>query len=357
MTASLGVQITPWSSSRELVELGRRLAGAFDVVWVQDQMLARNAYTLLGALAEAGCGVGTGVTYPVGHNPIEIASAAATVGELLAPGREMVLGLGTGGALVSSLFRRDRPVTAVAEAIRLIRGLWRGDSVELDKFPVLGVAFGFREGAVAKLTYAVPRPASIVVAGVGPKILAVAGELADGLMSPCNLPTSSYAALVSGRFSEVSGLDVARANRPVDAPPLRLIYGINVSVSRDRAAARAHARRQLALVVGNPKLWPALSNVGLDVESAGEVKEAFDLGLGIEGASARLSDGLVDALLVAGTPDDCVERIATLRDLARKEGYEEFYLGAPLGPDPREAAELLLTQVVPQVWPDRQGVA
>ena len=57
----------------------------------------------------------------------------------------------------------------------LIRGLWRGDSVELDQFPVLGVAFGFREGAVAKLTYAVPRPASIVVAGVGPKILAVAG--------------------------------------------------------------------------------------------------------------------------------------------------------------------------------------
>ena len=130
-----------------------------------------------------------------------------------------------------------------------------------------------------------------------------------------------------------------------------------MSVSRDRAAARAHARRQLALVVGNPSCWPALSNVGLDVESAGEVKEAFDLGLGIEGASARLSDGLVDALLVAGTPDDCVERIATLRDLARKEGYEEFYLGAPLGPDPREAAELLLTQVVPQVWPDRQGVA
>ena len=45
----------------------------------------------------------------MGHNPIEIASAAATVGELLAPGREMVLGLGTGGALVSSLFRRTGP--------------------------------------------------------------------------------------------------------------------------------------------------------------------------------------------------------------------------------------------------------
>ena len=78
MTDKLGVQITPWSSSAELVELGRKLATVVDTVWVQDQMLARNVYALLGALAQAGCGVGTNVTYPIGRNPIEMASAAAT---------------------------------------------------------------------------------------------------------------------------------------------------------------------------------------------------------------------------------------------------------------------------------------
>lgn len=357
MTGRLGVQITPWSGSRALVALGRRFAPLVDTVWVQDQMLARNVYALLGALAQAGCGVGTNVTYPVGRNPIEMASAAATIAELVPDGRDMTVGMGTGGALVNSLFRKDRPISAVREAIELMRRLWAGDRVELDGFPALGAALAYKPGAVAALTYPVERPPVIVVAGVGPKILEVAGAYADGLISPSNLPTLSRAAFLTGRFGEVSGLDLARAARPAGTAPLRLVFGINTSVSQDRKRAREHARRQVALVVGNPRLWPDLERVGLDLESAGSVKEAFDEGLGIDGAAARCSDALADGLIISGTPDDCVPAIAELRDLAAAEGYGEFYVGAPLGPDPEEAAELLISQVIPQVWPDRAGLA
>ncbi len=355
MTAPLGVQVTPWRTSAELVTLSQRLSQAFDLIWVQDQLLARNVYALLGAIAHAGCGVGTNVTYPVGRNPLEMASAVATAGELLPAGREIVVGMGTGGALVNSLFRKEHPVTAVQEAIGLMRALWRGQTVELDAYPVLGAACGYRPGGTATLTYPVPRPPDIVVAGVGPKILAVAAAHADGLISPSNLPTLSLASLRSGRFGELSGLDRALAARPAGAPPLRLIFGINVSVSRDRKLARAHARRQLALVVGNPRLWPDLAAVGLDTDSANQVRAAFEAGLGIEGAAARMSDSLADALIVSGTPDDCAGDMAELRDLAQAHGYREFYVGAPLGPDPTEAAELLLSELVPQVWPERQA--
>jgi Coenzyme F420-dependent N5,N10-methylene tetrahydromethanopterin reductase and related flavin-dependent oxidoreductases len=353
----LGIQITPWRPSAELVALGESLRDVVDVVWVQDQMLARNVYVLLAALARSGCGVGTGVTYPVGRNPIEMASAAATISELLPEGREMVIGMGTGGAVVNSLFRKNQTVTAVREAIGLMRALWAGDKVELDAYPTLGQALGYRAGAVATLTYPVARPPSIVVTGVGPKILQVAAECADGLIFASNLPTHSRAAFATGRFGELSGLDRVRQSRPADAPPLRLVFGINVSVSADRDLARAHARRQLALVLGNPRLWPALEAVGLDVESAGEVKAAFDAGLGIEGAAARMSDSLSDALIVSGTPEECVGPMVELRDLARKHGFEEFYLGGPLGPDPTEAAELLRTRVIGQVWPERAAAA
>jgi alkanesulfonate monooxygenase SsuD/methylene tetrahydromethanopterin reductase-like flavin-dependent oxidoreductase (luciferase family) len=354
MSSRLGVQITPWSSSAELVELGRKLSTVVDTVWVQDQMLARNVYALLGALAQGGCGVGTNVTYPIGRNPIEMASAAATIGELVPAGREVIIGMGTGGAIVNSLFRKDRPIAAVREAVELMRALWRGERVELDRFPVLGAALNYKPGAVAELTYAVERPPSIVMAGVGPMILAVAGAHADGLISPSNMPTLSRAAFATGRFAEISGLDQARAARPADLPPLRLIFGINLSVSADRRRAREHARRQVALVVGNPRLWPDLERVGLDLESAEAVKDAFDAGLGIEGAAAQCSDALADALIISGTPDECLPSVVELRDLAAAEGYEEFYLGAPLGPDPHEAAELLVSQVIPQVWPDRE---
>jgi 5,10-methylenetetrahydromethanopterin reductase len=353
MMAKLGVQVTPWNNSRDLVDLGRRLNELVDIVWVQDQMLARNVYALLGALALAGCGVGTNVTYPVGRNPIEMAAAVATIGELVPDDRELVIGMGTGGALVNSLFHKDRPVTAVREAITLMRALWTGESVDLDAYPVLGAALHYRPGATAQLTFPITRRPEIVMAGVGPKILAVAARHADGLISPSSLPTLSRAALCSGRFGEVSGLDAALKARPAGLAPLRLVFGINVSVSKDRERARAYARRQVALVVGNPRLWPDLAAVGLDLDSAGAVKSAFDQGLGIEGAAARCSDSLADALIVSGTPDDVVGAMAELRDLAAGHGYTEFYVGAPLGPDPSEAADLLLDEVIPQVWPER----
>jgi 5,10-methylenetetrahydromethanopterin reductase len=353
----LGLQMAPWRRCDELVELGRSLSDVVDIVWVQDQMLARNVYVVLAGLAQAGCGVGSNVTYAVGRNPIEMASSAATISELVADDREMVLGFGTGGALVTSLFRKERPVAVAREAISLMRRLWTAEAVELDGFPVLGQAMGYRPGAVAQLTYPVERPPAIVVAGVGPKILRVAAELADGLICPSNMPTLCLAALRSGRFDELSGLGAARAARPADAPPLRHIFGINVSISSDSELARTYARRQLALVLGNPRLWPQLEAVGLDVESAGEVKAAFDAGLGIEGAAARISDSLCDSLIVSGTPEECVEPMAQLRELAASHGFEEFYIGAPLGPDPLEAAELLRTRVIPQLWPERAAAA
>jgi len=354
MTTKLGVQMTPWSNSRDLVQVGRRLSDVVDIVWVQDQVLARNVYALLGALAQAGCGVGTDVTYPIGRNPIEMASAIATVGELMSDDRELVVGMGTGGALVNSLFNKNRPVTVVREAITLMRRLWNGDAVELDEFPVLGAALSYRPGAVAKLTYETSRRPDILLAGVGPMILAVAATHADGLISASNLPTLSRAAFDTGRFDEISGLDIVRKKRPADAAALRLVYGINVSISADREKARTHARRQVALVAGNPALYPALAEVGLDVGSAEQVKKAFDDGLGIAGASARCSEALADALIISGTPEECIGPMIELRDRAAAHGYNEFYVGAPLGPDPVEAAELLRAVIIPKVWPDRQ---
>jgi alkanesulfonate monooxygenase SsuD/methylene tetrahydromethanopterin reductase-like flavin-dependent oxidoreductase (luciferase family) len=353
MSGTLGLQIAPWRPTKEIVAIGETLRDVVDVVWVQDQMLARNVYVVLAALAQTGCGIGTNVTYPIGRNPIEMAAAIATVSELMHDDAALEVGMGTGGALVSSLFDPGKAVTAVAEAIRLLRGLWRGDEVELDAFPELGARLGYRPGAVAKLTFPMERSPSIVVAGVKPKIMRVAAELADGLICPSNLPTMSIGAFRSGRFGELSGLDAAVAARPADLPPLRLIYGINVSISDDRDAARAYARRQIALVAGNPRLWPDLEAVGLDVESAAGVKEAFDAGLGVDGAAERVSDSLCDGLVIAGTPAETCERIAELRDLAAAYGCSDFYIGAPLGPDPLAAARLLCDEVIGEVWPER----
>jgi hypothetical protein len=80
----------------------------------------------------------------------------------------------------------------------------------------------------------------------------VAGACADGLISPSSLPPLSRAALLTSEFAEISGLDLALAARPREMPPLRLIFGINVSASADRERARQHARRQVAPLGPNP---------------------------------------------------------------------------------------------------------
>jgi 5,10-methylenetetrahydromethanopterin reductase len=349
----LGVQLTPWQSARDMVAVGEVLAGSVDIIWVQDQVQARNVYVVLAALARTGCDIGTNVTYPAGRSPLEMASAAATLGELLPDGRQLVIGMGTGGALVKSLFDNVGVVDRVAETICLMKALWTGNPVRLDDFPAVGSWLHFRPGAITQLTVPVPTPPAVLIAGVGPKILAVAGRHADGLICPSNLPSTSLAAFRSGRFGELSGLTIAAANRPEAAPPLRLVYGINVSVARDGDAARAHARRQLALVLGNPGLWRDLEAVGLDPSCGEAVRQAFDDGLGVEGAAKRVSASLADSLIVAGTPEECIAGMVQLRDLAAAHGYEEFFIGAPLGPDPLEAAELLATEVIPSVWPER----
>jgi alkanesulfonate monooxygenase SsuD/methylene tetrahydromethanopterin reductase-like flavin-dependent oxidoreductase (luciferase family) len=349
----LGIQLAPWCRTGELVALGERLCDVVDIVWVQDQMLARNVYASVAALAHAGCGVGTNVACPVGRNPIEMASAAATIDELLPDERAFVVGLGTGGALATNLFGKARGLKTLREAIPLMRRLWAGEAVPLDDFPVLGGQLGYRPGALAKLTYPVERRPEIVVSVGGPKVLRLIGELADGLIAPSSMPAYSLASFKSGRFHELSGLDRLPGIRPAGARPLKLIFGINVSVSRDSELARRYARRQAALFIGNPLLWPDLEALGLDLESAQAVRSAFESGLGIDGAADRMSAELTDPLVVSGTPEECAGAMAELRGFAEAHGFDEFYLGAPLGPDPAEAAELLRSEVIPSVWPQR----
>jgi alkanesulfonate monooxygenase SsuD/methylene tetrahydromethanopterin reductase-like flavin-dependent oxidoreductase (luciferase family) len=352
MTEQLGVQVTPGTNARQIVALGERFGGQVDRIWVQDQMLARNVYVVLGALAQRGCGVGTNVTWPFARNPIEMASAAGTITELLAPGRTLTIGMGSGGALVASLFDMTNRTAVVTEALLLMKQLWSGVEAELDTYPLLGKRLGYRPGAKAKLTYPVENPPNIVLAGLGPQITKVTATCADGSISASNLPVNSRAAMESPAYDTISNAAPLRARAAAD-PTFRRHFGMNVSVGVDRDLARAHARRQVALIVGNPGMWNAMDLCGLDVESGRAVKAAFDAGLGIEGAAQQVSSATVDALIIAGTPDDVVEPLRHLRGLACEHGYTDFFLGAPLGPDPIQAAELLSTIVIPAVWPER----
>src|SRR4051794_37666954 len=149
------------------VQLAERLG--YDAVWIGDsQLLWREAYVLLGAAAALTSRVrlGISVTNPVTRHPTVTASAALTLQE--ASGGRAVLGVGVGSTAVRTLGQQPVSRAALARWGAQLRALWSGEAVPAD------------DGAWRLTFGAADRAVPIVVAGRGPKMLQLAGEIGDG---------------------------------------------------------------------------------------------------------------------------------------------------------------------------------
>lgn len=61
---------------------------------------------------------------------------------------------------------------------------------------------------------------------------------------------------------------------------------------------------------------------------------------------ALVTDSMIDAIFIAGTPGDCIERMLEVRDTAREQGFGQL-MYSELGPDVDEALALLCDEVMP----------
>lgn len=166
-------------------------AAGFDGVWTYDHLSAvvldgatiLEPWTLLGAMAAATSSVTVGplVANATVRHPAYLAAAAATLHEV-SEGRAM-LGLGAGAGPGSSYARELSMVGAprhpaaerramVIEAVNVIRRVWSGTS-DYD-----GAHFRL-DGATGIIGSAQPPP--IIVGANGPKMSALAGQVADGV--------------------------------------------------------------------------------------------------------------------------------------------------------------------------------
>jgi 5,10-methylenetetrahydromethanopterin reductase len=176
----------PPAEAARLAALAERCG--FEGIWVPDERFHRDCYVTLGsvAAATARARLGPFVSDPYSRHPALTAMAMATLDEAAA-GRA-VLGLGAGASGFAALgLARRQPATAIREAVQLIRRLWAGETVTQ-----AGRVIAFHGG---HLDFRARPDIPILVAGRGPRILELAGEVADGviigaLLSP---PTFDYA--------------------------------------------------------------------------------------------------------------------------------------------------------------------
>ncbi len=101
----------------------------------------------------------------------------------------------------------QNPIDRVAEFIAMCRLLWQGEAIRMGDYPQICTALGLREDARASFSWTSKPDVRVVVAGAGPKVLEMAGELADGVICASNFPAHSLAAFRSGQFDAVSNLD------------------------------------------------------------------------------------------------------------------------------------------------------
>lgn len=305
----------------EVADLGARAeAAGFETVYASCHYNNRDPFQALAALADATASVrlGPGVANPYEVHPVRLASQVATLDE--SSGSRAVFGVGAGdrSTLRNLGVERERPLRRVLETTRVARRLWAGERVTHDgTFAATDAGLNYADG-VGEIP--------VHVGAQGPHMLRMAAKHADGVLYNASHPDD--VAWAAERVTE--GLDA----RPASRGDFEFAAFASVSVAEDREAAREAARPPVAFIVGGAA--PAvLERHGIDREAAAAVGDAVERG-DFREAFASVSEAMIDAFSVAGTPDEVARRTASLR-----EHVETVICGSPLGPDRAAAIELL----------------
>ena len=138
------------------------------------------AFTTLAAAGAAApsLGLGTGVIPIQIRTPMAVAMAAATL-QALQPDRDVLVGIGISSPVVTERWHGvdygDRPLARCREYMTLLKEIWAGDAVTFDGdfWSLSRSRLGVRLGE---------RKPKIVLGALNPKMLALGGELADGVL-------------------------------------------------------------------------------------------------------------------------------------------------------------------------------
>jgi 5,10-methylenetetrahydromethanopterin reductase len=274
------------------VELARVAedAGA-DAIWVAEGPAARDAFVTLTAIASATSRVelGTGVVNPFTRHPSQLAASFATLDEA-SNGRAVAgLGIGARDYLVPLGFDTSKPLATARETLELVRRLLAREVVDHAglKFRLDSVRLGF-EPPRARIP--------VYLAATGPRMSALAGELADGIY------------LLYGTQEYVENvLRHATKDRPADRP-LQVASPILMAVGDKREDARTRVKVGIGLVLTEPSGEVMLEANGLDPAHAQRIRDAV-ASSGVRALGTAVDDAIADRLTIVGTPSECVERL------------------------------------------------
>jgi F420-dependent oxidoreductase-like protein len=301
----------------------------YDSIWAAEAY-GSDAATVLAWLAGSTSRIklGAGIFQIPGRSAAMTAMTAATIDQL--SGGRMLLGLGTSGPQVSEGWhgvRFPHQVERTRDYVAVVRMALAHKKVEYSG-ETLQLPLPDGPGKALKLTIRpVQEHIPIYLAVLGPKNVALAGEIADGWLPVFFSP--EHVSKLRAPLEE----GAARAGRTLDG--FRICPQVNVMISDDIASARDTMRPVLALYIGGmgsreQNFYNRLvSSYGFE-SAAREVQELYLDGKRVAAMEA-LPDELIDMTCLVGPRDRVRERMRAFRDA----GVETLIV-SPMTFDPDE---------------------
>jgi probable F420-dependent oxidoreductase len=301
MALSFGVTVMPdppYTRFLELISLAEEQG--FGYGWTYDSHVLWHESTPLLALAAdrtTTMKLGHFVTNPGTRDPTVLASMYATL-HVISGGR-MVMGIGRGDSAVRVIGREPMKVAEFEAACELIKDFMNGRAVSSN-------------GKELKLEWALTEPQiPLYVAGYGPKALAVAGRVSDGVIIQLADPVIIEWIMATAReAAEKAGRDPAA---------LECIVGAPSKVTDDIAQARDEVRWFPAMVSNH--VMDLIERYGWDSNIPSELTDYVKTRKGYDykdhsrvGAAHGefVTDEICDRFCVIGSAADCERKLREL---------------------------------------------
>jgi 5,10-methylenetetrahydromethanopterin reductase len=346
-----GLQLYPPCAAPEMAAYAKKALAqqAFDKVWVPDHLTYENVFVILAAIvAGTGAHIGTSVTHPWARTPVDLASSFAALAHLAGDGG-ITVGIGAGSPS-SNMIRKAKRVAMVRETILFLREMFAGKTTKLGAFATLSEFFRLDPNADAFLRLPPARVPEIFVAAAGPQMLKMAWDIGDGLIvSNLSFPT----ALVRQGAIDVAMAELEKARRVRgDSSKFTKVLHLHISVSRDGAAARRHAKPMgaAALIQGHV-LNQRILKLRVPAATADAVTAAHRSGKAVNEMFDLIGDDLLAQVgtVIAGTPAECIDGIDEMLRAAKPYGFDIVDMASPLGPNWDEAIDLICQEIIPEI--------
>src|SRR3954452_11582556 len=314
------------------ISVGRSLESALDRVRLAEQLgyhsvytthvAGRDSLTVLAAYANVTNSVtlGTGVLPIYSRTPAATAQQAATIDDIC--GGRLTLGLGVSHRVtVENWYGNtiEKPVAEMRDYVAILRAIFAGeDPPESEKFPTRFHFLGLQPRAEMP----------IYLGGLSPKMLELAGEVADGvILWLCN---PEYI-----RDVVVPHVREGRRKAGKDLEGFDIVAAVPTAVTDEVDGARATLRADLSPYFLLPFYRKMIERSGYDADI-----KLFDEAIerGDDGAAATaISDGFLENLAAIGPPDIAAAAVERYREA----GATSPCIGAVPGTDFSDALEAL----------------